>query len=187
MAKNLSNTEVVSISIGEKIVLLKIVQFGSEVDVEDLLKIDYGNVVGEILTFPVLLNRISLLNADMAELVRLEEFDLEIYRAQLEENYRKKNTAVSTGVRGGQKVEKPTGDEIKNNVLQDAGYVNRVKKVIRLKKEAQYIDSLFWSAKSKDKKLEWLSSKLKTEDLEREIIEGTINGIDIKIKKKLIK
>ena len=186
MAKHLSNSEVVSITIGEKIVLLKIVQFGSEVDVEDLLKIDYGNVVGEILTFPVLLNRIGLLNADMAELVRLEEFDLEVYRAQLEERYRKKHTVTLTGARGAEKIERPNNDQIKNNVLQDIGYISRTKKMIRLKKEAQYIDNLFWSAKSKDKKLEWLSSKLKSDDLEREIIEGTINGIDIKIKKKLI-
>jgi hypothetical protein len=46
---------------------------------------------------------------------------------------------------------------------------------------------LYWSAKSKDSKLDKLSDKLRPEEFERELVEDTINGIVIKFRDSVIK
>ena len=52
------------IKIKDKTYFLKFDDFDENVDVDSLLKIDYGNLLGELVTFPVVVNRFGTMLAD---------------------------------------------------------------------------------------------------------------------------
>lgn len=177
--------ETIKIDLNKKIVTLKVTRFETDIDMDDLLKIDYANILGEILTFPVLVNRIGILRVEMEDLVRQEKFNLEVENAKLSEMYRKEDI-ISYNSKNETVKKKPTINEIENKVSLDPSYQNSQKRLFRLQKNFAYVDSLYWSAKSKDDKLNKLSSFLRPEEFEKEIVEGIINGIMIKVHEKLI-
>jgi hypothetical protein len=82
--------------------------------------------------------------------------------------------------KGGHKLKYPTKDEVDDALIRDKRYKVKRDNLNRVLKEADIIDSLYWSAKSKDKKLDTMSAKLKPEDFEKEILEGTINSVLIR-------
>ena len=174
------------LNLRNKIVTLKAVQFDTDVDMDDILKIDYANILGEVLTFPVILNRIGLMRADVEASVSNAKFDLEIYGAKLSEMYRKNLTTVKPGDGATTKLSKPTKDEVDNSVLLDEGYQIRKRNLIGFEKNRQYIESLYWAAREKSTKLDYCSNGIKPTDFENEILEGTVNGVLIKCHKKLI-
>lgn len=176
----MDHSELIKITFKNKIIAFKMSLFDTDVDVEDVLKIDSFNILGEILTFPVIMNRLGNLVAEMDELLAEAKLELEIKAAELGEFYRKKLVKKTTDSAGKEKITLPTIAEIDNAILLDVFYQNARKKSIRLQKEKQNIDSFYWAALDKSKKLDVLSSKLKPEEFEKEIIEDTINGILIK-------
>jgi len=176
----MENSELIKIAFKNKIIAFKMSLFDTDVDVEDILKVDAHNILGEILTFPVIMNRLGNLVAEMDELVAEAKLELEIKAAELGEYYRKKLVKKTTDSTGKEKISLPTIAEIDNAILLDLAYQNIRKKSIRLQKEKQNIDSFYWAALDKSKKLDVLSSKLKPEEFEKEIIEDTINGIVVK-------
>jgi len=180
--------ELIKIPLGEKIISLKISNFDTDIDTDNITKIDFCNILGEILTFPVIMNRIGNLQAEVDSLVSEAKMELEIKSAELGEYYRKSLTKYTTVTgKDEKKVSLPTIAEVENSILLDPAYQNARKRYIRLQKEKQYIDSLYWSSKSKDDKLNKLSEKLRPEEFEKDILDGTINGIMIKMHEKLIK
>jgi len=183
----MENQEKIVVNFGEKIVTLTLTAFDTDVDVDDMLKIDYSNVIGEVLTFPVLVNRIGILRAELENKVNEEKFDLEVYGAQLSEMFRKNKSTTQTDSGGNKRVKTPTIQELENSVLLDSGYQLRKKRLFRIMKEYQFVDSLYWSAKDKSKKLDYCSASIKPEDFENEIVSGSINGVMIKVHEKLIK
>jgi hypothetical protein len=172
---------------GEKIVTLTTTEFDTDIDIDDLLKIDYSNVLAEVLTFPVIVNRIGILRAEYENKVSAEKFDLEVYAARLSEMFRKNKSQTTTDSGGTKRVKTPTVQEIENLVLLDEGYQNNKKKYFRTLKDYQFLDSLYWAAKDKSKKLDYCSASIKPEDFESEIVSETINGVVIKVHQKLIK
>ena len=162
-----------------KTAVLTLQSFDTEMDIDDILRIDYSNIMGEILTFPLMFNRIANLKAEQENIVSETKLDLEIFEAQLTEEYRKKLTA---GKDGG----KVTIAEVESAVKLDKRY--RTKKIhfFSVQKNYGYLDALYWGAQSKDTKLNRLSEKLRPDEFEKELLEDTINGIMIKISKKFI-
>lgn len=151
----------------------------TELDIENLLRIDYSNIMGEILTWSLMYNRIANLRAEMSELVKETKLDTDIYEAQLKEEKRKLLQS---------KTEKRVTDtEVDTAVKLDARFAAKKKFQFKVEKEFDYFDALYWSAQSKDKKLDKLSDKLRPEDFERDLLEGTINGIMIKMSQNVIK
>lgn len=171
------------VNLNTKTVVLKINDFDTDIDTDILTKIQYHNILGEILTFPVLMNRIGNLKAEIDEIVSLTKLESEIKIAGLEEHYRRSLTNNSNP----DKVKAPTIAEVEAAVKGDPLYENLKKRLFRVQKESAYIDSLYWSAKSKDDKLNRLSEKLRPEEFEKDLLEETINGIQILVKDKLIK
>lgn len=171
----------------EKAVALKITEFDTDIDTEQLLKIDYSNIIGEILTFPVIINRIGILRAELQNRLNTEKFDCEVYKAKISEMFRKNKSVKEIDAKGKEKWKSPTVDQLTNLVLLDEGCQLRNKKVFRVQKDYEFLDALYWAAKDKSKKLDYFGSSLKPEDMENSIIEGTINGVLIKVKEKLIK
>lgn len=165
------------VELENKTYLLKVDSFEQEIDVDEIVKIDYSNILGEVLTFPVLFNRIGLLRAEVTNLVALEKFDVEVLHAQLSQEYAKK--IVSSG-------DKVTEKKVTDSVLLDTRYIAKKKNYLKLVKHQEYIDSLYWSAKSKDGKLDKLTDKLRPEEFSSELLEDTVNGVLIKKVNKLI-
>jgi hypothetical protein len=112
----------------------------------------------------------------------------EIYKAQTAHRLRRTfKTVISSA---GKDSKKPKSNpEIEEEVLMDEGVQLRHKKLLRLKKEAEYMDALYWAVKSKEMKLNRISDNMgfAPEDFEKSLVEGKYNGILIKAREKLIK
>jgi len=170
----------------ERIVTLHFEPIDSDIDIDDLVKIHYDNLIGEILTIATLMNRVGWLKAEAQDAVRQSSFELQIYEADIKEQYRRNSRSTSSDSKGNQKVKYATKDEVDNSVLQDPGYVNKRKQTMRIQKEYDYIDSLYWAVKSKDQKINRIADHLKPEEYEQEIVTGVVNGIMINVHRKLI-
>jgi hypothetical protein len=169
--------EDIVIELKNKMVILKIQPFDTDVDVDEILKIDYHNIMGEILTFNVIFNRIANLKAEQENIVAYSKVDLEIFEAQLYEE--KKKDLLKTN-------EKATETSIDNSIKRDARYAIKKKAHFDKVKSLGYLDSLYWAAQNKSGLLRSLSDKLKPEEFMGELLNDTINGVMIKATKKLI-
>lgn len=167
------------ISVGNKQYVLSIKEFGDEedVDIDDFLKIDYSNIIGEIITFPIILNRLGILLADTEARVAEKKMSLEIMEAKLSEKYR--NELFEDNKK------KPTVDEVKNAVILDKIYQGFRKSYIEAIKNKDYVNSIYWGAKDKSGKLDKLSTSI-SGDVSDYLIEGKVNSIKISRKGNLI-
>ena len=155
-----------------KTLVLEIRDFGSsDIDVEDLLQIDMNNIMEDIVTFPVIFNRISNIKAEIDSLLREVQFDFAAFEAQLYEQHKKR--LIGEG-------EKATETSIDMAIKRDPAFKVKKFEVFEVQKQADIIDGLYWSAKSKDKKLEVISAKVKPEQFEKEILDGVINSVMIR-------
>ena len=152
-----------------------------------MLKIDYHNIVGEMLTFPVVINRVGVLRAELQNVLSKKKFEVDIYRAKLSEMFRKGALTAETDTAGNKKIKNPTVAYIENKVLIDDGYQKKYKELINAQRNFDFLDSLYWSCNAKNSKIDKISSKLKPEDFEKDILEGEINHVIIKKHNKLIK
>jgi hypothetical protein len=164
-----------------KMAVLVVEAFDGDVDIERILKIDYANLLGEILTFPVVFNRIANMKAEMGNIVAENKLDLDIFEAQLYEEHRGRLAASSDKTKG------PSIKDVESSVMRDPKLSLKKKSFYTMQKNFEYLDSLYWSAKSKDQKLNVLSEKITPEEFEKELVEGSINGVMIKMKNKAIK
>lgn len=165
-------TESTIIHLKNKTLKLDIKDFGdSAIDTEELLQVDMNNIIADIVTFPVLFNRISNIKADVDELLRHEQLDFIILEAQLYEEHKKIILAAG---------DKATENSVDMAVKRDPRFIAKKRKIITVQKEADVIDGLYWSAKSKDQKLNTISAKVQPDDFEKEVLEGTINSVMIR-------
>lgn len=188
MAKKAENPlqERITIELPTKMVVLTLTAFDTDIDADEIANIQYHNIIAEILTFPVIMNRVGNLKADMENIVAETKLDFDIFEASHQEKKRKELTFTTQDAKGNPKVDKPTKDEVENAVLMSPEYKVMKKKLFQAQKNLGYIESLYWAAKSKDDKLRAFSEKLKPEEFEKEILEGSINGVMIKTSKKSI-
>jgi hypothetical protein len=170
--------EILQIEVGNKVVNLHLLPFDGDIDIDEILKIDYSNVLGEILTFNVLYNRIANFRAEVENDLKHLKLDLEVFEAQLKEEYR-----VKLAGKGG----KVTVDEVGSNVIQDERLIAKRRYQLKREKEFSYLDNLYWNAQGKLQLLQRLSDKLVPDDLHRDLLEDTVNGIMIKMTRKVIK
>lgn len=176
--------ESIIIHLQHKMVALHFTPFDSDVDVDDLVQIHYDNLIGEILTVSALLNRVGWLKAEAQDAVRRATLDLEIEEAQGKERYRKATRYTTTDAKGNAKIKNVTKDEVDNAIVLDPEYQRVRNRLLRIEKEYDYIDSLYWAVKSKDQKLNRIADSLKPEDYEKDIVEGMVNSFMIKVHKK---
>lgn len=177
MSQPFSRMEKKVVNIGGKQYVLKVGEFDEELEIEDLLKIDYSNLVGELVTFPIIENRVGLMLADAESKVAEVKLNRDILEAKLKEKY---SLLLSDGGK------RPTIDAINAAVLQDKGYQAILRSKIAAEKARDYANSLLWSCKSKSSKLEKLSLTIQNQDVPPEILEGRVNGIVIKRGKRVI-
>lgn len=170
--------ESVKIHLSDKIIELRYTPFDSDVDVDLLTRIDYENITGEVVTVSSLLNRVGMLKAEIDNRFSEEKLALDIYEAGLRKMFRSNATA------DGKKI---TIQEVDDMILEDKGWQDRKRKLIRFQKDCSYIDSVYWSVKDKSNKIDAIKGNLTPKEFENEILEGVVNGIMIKKHKKIAK
>ncbi len=166
------------VKIGDKTYTLLIKAFDDEVEVDDLLQIDYSNLIGELVTFPVIVNRIGIMLAEAESAVSEKKLNLEVFEAKMKERLRTQ-LAETNG-------KAPTVEALNNAVLQEPSYQAMRKGLINAQKTRDYLNSVFWSAKDKSNKLDRLSLTIQAGDIPEEVLEGRVNSVILRRSKKLI-
>jgi len=177
--------EVISFPLGDKVVLLTLTSF-DEIDTDEITKIQYHNIIGELLTCSTVLNRFGNMVAEAEELLSQAKLDKEVFYAQEYAKVAKAGTTSYENTRGRKVVEVPSTNKIEPVIKATPEYSKKVKEVIRLQKQRDIINSLYWAVKSKDDKLNKLTDKIIPEDFSKELVEEEINGIIIRVKQKVI-
>ena len=166
------------VKIGDKTYTLLIKAFDDDVEVDDLLQIDYSNLIGELVTFPVIVNRIGIMLAEAESAVSEKKLNLEVFEAKMKERLRTQ-LAETNG-------KAPTVEALNNAVLQEPSYQAMRKGLINAQKTRDYLNSVFWSAKDKSNKLDRLSLTIQAGDIPEEVLEGRVNRVILRCSKKLI-
>lgn len=154
-------------------------EFDEDIDIDSLLKIDYSNLIGEIITFPVIVNRFGNLLAEAESQVAEKKLTLEVFEAKLKERLRNQLSEQNGG-------KNPSVDQLNTAVLTEKSFQAMKKGFIESQKNRDYIQSIFWSAKDKSGKLDKLSLSIQPGDINESLISGKVNNIVIKKTKKLI-
>lgn len=163
--------ESIKIHFEDKIVTLKYTEFDTDVDLDDITKIHYDNIYGEIVTIPGLVNRIGLLKASVDNELSRSKLEFDVFEANL------RKTVRSRYVVGGKKF---TIQEVDDDIMTDPQWKNWKLKLSRLQKNVDMVSAIYWAVKSKDDKLNNIKGNITPKEFENEIVEGVINTIMIK-------
>lgn len=153
--------------------------FDEDVDIDSLLKIDYSNLIGELVTFPVILNRFGILLAEAESQVAETKLNMDVYEAKTKERLRIELAEQNNG-------KAPTVEALNNAVVSNKAYQAMKRKYIEVVKTRDYINSIFWAVKDKSEKLNKLSLSVQPGDLSDSVIEGRVNNVLVKKTKKVI-
>ena len=181
--------EKITVHLTSSVLTLSFEMMEGDINVDDLTKIHYENLFGELVTVSALLNKIGLIRAEAEEILSLKKLEVEVYSAEANRRLRREIVENGGKIRIVEKNQgvivsdvlvKATEDAIANAIILDEGYQIKKKNEIKAFRDYGYIDSLYWAIQSKDKKLNNLMREVTPEDFEKEIVEGVINGILIK-------
>jgi hypothetical protein len=174
------DTERIVIDLGkDKMAVLSVQSFDGDIS-EDVIKIDYSNLLGEIITFPVVFNRIANMRAEVSNLLGHAKLKAEIQGANLYQTHYKALLGTSEKSRG------PAIKDVDMAVLRDPKYKLIQEELLQRQKDFEYCDALYWSAQSKDRKLNVLAERITPQEFEKDLVEGAINGVMIRIQRKAI-
>ena len=147
--------------------------FDEDIDIDALLKIDYSNLIGEICTFPLIVNRFGILLAECESKVTEAKMNTEIFEAKLKERLRISLAEENNG-------KMPTVDMLNTAIALDKGYQAVQRTLMTAKKNRDYILTIYLAAKDKSEKLNKLSMSIQPGDISDKLLEGRINGIVIR-------
>jgi hypothetical protein len=164
---------------------------GEEVDMDKLLRIDMANIEAELVTFSVVLNMLGMVLAEVTNNYNISKLNLEIYESKRKEELRKahmdadddeeEEEGKSKRVRA--RGRKPLSiDEVESRLGLDKVYQAKKRQMYQAQKEMEQINSLYWSAKSKDDRLNKLSLSIKAGDIYDNLAASKlkrINNVDI--------
>jgi len=147
-------------------------------NVDQIVSIDYGNIVGEYLTAPMIFNQIANLRSFLQEKFQRSKLNVKIVESQTRQFIRQNWAKLETG--------KSTSESVNDYVVQDEDFVKAQNEMIDCERLYNDIDSLYWSMKEKCSKLDKMFEKMNPKELDKDLIEGQINNVFIKIKKSAI-
>lgn len=162
------------IHLGNKMAKITPTQWDYQFEIDQILKIDHSNIFGEIITIPVFVNRMGLLCAEMRNYCKKLKLYLDMEEATKAKLFRNKKSS-DTG-------KKPTVAEVEEAVMLDPHVKNIKYTLIRAEEHLEKIESMYNAAKDKSFKLNSLSKNLTPEMFENDLLEGTINGVNIQLK-----
>lgn len=153
-----------------------------EIQLQKLLRIDIANLAAEIVTIPIILNHFGIMLADVTNMYNESKLNVNTHEAKCRERIIKEHIE--------KKQKKPTVEDLKALIDSDKGFQSIKKLMYRRQKEMEYVNSVYWSLKSKDDKLNKLSMSIQAGDIEEALVTTQIkriNCIDINIVRGLIK
>lgn len=162
----------IKIPIGDKIVILKYLDFDSDIDLDLITQIDYSNLYGEIVTISALLNRIGILRADVENIYNEFKLELSIFESQKRKDTVREALAVG--------LKKPSEASLDDDLNTHAQVIAMRKRLNELQKNFNYVDAVYWAVQSKDKKLSVLMKSVTPEEFADGIVEGIVNTFYIK-------
>lgn len=163
--------ESIVLHLKDKILTLKSEGFDDDIDVDELTKIDYSNLYGEQITSAVLLNKVGLLRAEAENIYKHKEIEFSIFEAELARKKRQ-NAAAND--------KKITEKALEQEIILDPAWRIQKRNLINSKRDQDFVESLYWSIQSKDRKLNAMMKGVTPEEFEKEIIEGSVNTVFIK-------
>jgi hypothetical protein len=165
-----STDNVTVLKYGNTMIKVKNVEVENEVDPDRITKIDLNNLIAEIITTPVLVNRWGNIMAELDACAKKEKMKFEILCANEKEKIR-----IKLLDKGGKK---PTISEVEDTLIQKPVYKIAKTKLIEAEKDSQIVNSIYWAVKDKSDKLNKLSLTIQREDLDS-IQNTVINGVKI--------
>lgn len=162
---------------GDDVIEFNVGEFEDDLDLDKLLKIDYSNLMAEILTFPVVVNRLGLLAAQMDNEVKQSKLNLEVFEAKQKARIREEWEGAK----------KPTNDEIDSLLMTNVKVIAKKKMLNDLTRDKEYLYTIYSSAKDKSEKLNKLSLTIKVGDVDDQIIQSQLNKVYFRIKQGRMK
>jgi len=169
------------INVGGQEITLYHDNMDSSINVDDLTKIDVGNIYGDAVTISAAVNRIGLIKAEVEALVGETKLEYKIYEGQFKAKLRKQaanNGGFYTIRIGNEDVKiKATEKALETSFETDEGWIKKKKAFITAEKNFNSLSSLYWACQDKSRKLNTLVNGVTPSEFVSEMIEGKINGI----------
>jgi len=169
------------INIGGQDIVLYHDSMDSSINVDDLTKIDVGNIYGDAVTISAAVNRIGLIKAEVEALVGETKLEYKIYEGQFKAKLRKQaanNGGFYTIRIDNEDVKiKATEKALETSFETDPKWIELKKAFITAEKNFNSLSSLYWACQDKSRKLNTLVNGVTPSEFVSEMIEGKINGI----------
>lgn len=170
-----------TLTVGDSTYVLKFDEFDEDVNIDSLLKIDYSNLLGEMVTYPTVVAKFGNMLAEAESQVSEKKLNLDIQEAKLKEEYRIKLAEQNNG-------KAPTVDALNSAVLLDKRYQVFKRAYITAQKTRDYMFTTYLAAKDKSEKINKIYFQASPSDVPDTVIEGRLNNTIIRrAKGKLIK
>lgn len=180
----------ITINIGDKKLIATTGLFDDidDFNIDRILSIDYRNLIKEVLTFPVILNRLGFLVVQSENEVREAELDLRIWKAKKRKKVRKDFEDDIVSKDSSRK--KYTLDEVDDAMRSDPMYKVKYSTVYRRQKNFEYVNSIYWAAKAKSDTLLKLSLSLQhdiqSDNIDVSDLVGEFNSVELNIRGKKV-
>ena len=169
------------INIGGQEITLYHDNMDSSINVDDLTKIDVGNIYGDAVTISAAVNRIGLIKAEVEALVGETKLEYKIYEGQFKAKLRKQ--AANNGGFYTIRIDnddvkiKATEKALETSFETDDRWIELKKAFITAEKNFNSLSSLYWACQDKSRKLNTLVNGVTPNEFVSEMLEGKINGI----------
>ena len=162
--------------VGSKLVKLQPIKW-EEIDFnpDEVLDIDIFNIIGEMKTLPVFINRMGLLAAEVRMQVKNQVLQLKISEAVV-----RKNIKVEYAEKG---LKKLTIQELEDELLTSKYLQEQKEELINNEYFLDKVEKIEKAAIEKSFNVKSIANKLHPEEFENNLIEGVVNTVLIKIKK----
>jgi len=179
--------KMIQVNWGDSVINIHLGKLDLDMDVDELTKIHYHNLVGEMLTVSVLLNRVGVIRADCEDAAKRAKAHYDYKIADSREAIAQSLVEYTEDSKGQRKASKPTVAAIDAAISKDPALYSLKKIQLSKERDFAHMDNLYWSIKSKDGKINAMYHSLKPEDHEQYLVEEVINGMLIKRIKNTIK
>mgnify|MGYP003650320006 FL=1 len=173
-----------NIRVGEQSITLFHENLDGSINVDDLTKIDVGNIYGDAVTISAAVNRIGLIKAEVEALMGETKLSYKIYEGTFKAKLRKQaanNSGFYTVRIGNEDVKiKATEKALETCFETDEKWIELKREFITAEKNFNSLSSLYWACQDKSRKLNTLVNGVTPKEFVSEMIEGKINGILIK-------
>lgn len=161
------------LNIGDSTYILKFDEFDEDVEIDNLLKIDYSNLLGEMISFPTVVAKFGNMLAEAESQVSERKLDLDVLEAKLKEKYRIELSEANGG-------KQPTVDQLNMAIIGNKVYIAKKKAMITAQKTRDYMFTTYLAAKDKSEKINKVFTSATPTDIPDSVIEGRMNSTMIK-------